>query len=111
MRLIDHIIPADQWAQVPPGPYRASSLHTEGFIHCSNRPQTLGVARTFFANHSELLVLVIDTGQLGDRLKDEDPGIGQTFPHVYGAIDRGAIVRIDHLKRDSAGNWAFLESW
>jgi len=110
VRLIDHLIPSDQWAQLPAGPYRAASLDTEGFIHCANRPQTIWVASTFFANHADLLVLVIDANQLGDRVKDEDPGIGQTFPHVYGAIERSAIVRLERLQRDPSGHWAFVES-
>jgi uncharacterized protein (DUF952 family) len=31
--------------------------------------------------------------------------MGELFPHVYGPIDRGAIVAIRQLARDAGGKW------
>lgn len=103
MRSIYHILPRTAWNSVEP--VRAESLKTEGFIHCSNRHQVEWVANQFFTGATDLVVLVIDAAKLTSPLRDEDPGIGQTFPHVYGPIDCKAIVGTETLQRDDAGRW------
>ena len=105
MRCIYHILPRGVWEQFGPGPLLADSLKTEGFIHCSNRQQLEWVANQFFTDAAELVVLAIDAAKLTSPLRDEDPGIGQTFPHVYGPIDRDAIVGVEALQRSAAGRW------
>ena len=105
MRLVYHIVPRRAWEAAPPGPYRADSLAAEGFIHCSNRDQVERVANLFYAAADDLLVLALDAGQLGDALRDEDVGTGERFPHVYGPIDRGAIVEVLPLARGPGGGW------
>lgn len=106
MRIIYHLCPKDDWERAT-FPYAAASLATEGFIHCSNADQVAWAANKFYPSHGEMLVLHIDAGQFGAALKDEDPGIGQTFPHIYGRIERGVILRAEPLQRDSSGRWTF----
>ena len=105
MRLIYHIIDKHAWDPASAGEYRADSLATEGFIHCSNRDQVARVANLFYADRTELLVLCIDADRLTSSVRDEDPGTGELFPHVYGPISRDAIVAVTSLIRDSAGRW------
>ena len=56
MRWIYHLVSPDAWNQAGEGPYRADSLATEGFVHCSYREQVARVANQFFADRPELLV-------------------------------------------------------
>lgn len=107
MRHIYHILPRRAWEQADPGSLRADSLRTEGFIHCSNRDQVEWVANQFFTAAEDLVVLAIAAAALSSPLRDEDPGTGQTFPHVYGPIEREAIVGVEALTRSADGRWLF----
>jgi uncharacterized protein (DUF952 family) len=110
MRRIYHIIPRSTWNPASREPYRADSLATEGFIHCSNRDQVARVANLFFADQAELEVLCLDADLLGDLVRDEDPGVGERFPHVYGPIPREAILEVQPLHRDASNHWIFPEA-
>ena len=107
MRRIYHILPPSDWNAESDQPYEAESLKTEGFIHCSNRDQVARLANLFYAAAGELLVLCINADVLGDRLRDEGPGVGETFPHVYGPIERSAVLAVTPLRRGPDGRWAF----
>src|SRR5579871_6762126 len=97
VRTIYHLVVPSNWQQAPPGPYRAESLAAEGFIHCSNADQVARVADAFFAGEPELLVVCIDVERLASPVRNEDPGIGERFPHVYGPINRDAIAEVRPL--------------
>jgi uncharacterized protein (DUF952 family) len=107
VRRIYHIVPKPTWEGLGAGPYRADSLATEGFIHCSNQDQVARVANRFYADHSELLVLCLDADRFGGLLRDEDSGTGERFPHIYAPIDRLAILEVRTLARDASGSWVF----
>jgi uncharacterized protein (DUF952 family) len=106
MRIIYHILPRADWENVA-DPYRAASLDSEGFIHCSGADQVARVANLFFADCDDLVVLCIDAGRLGSPLRDEDAGTGELFPHVYGPIERAAVLQVMPLTRAPDGRWAF----
>ncbi len=110
MRRIYHIIPRSTWDPAGSGPYRAASLATEGFVHCSNRDQVARVANLFYADQAALEVLCVNADLLGDQVRDEDPGTGERFPHVYGPIPREAVLEVQPLHRDADGHWVFPET-
>ena len=107
MRRIYHLVSPSIWNSLGPGPYRAESLDTETFIHCSNADQVARAANRFYADAAELLVLCIDTDQLTHPLRDEEAGIGERFPHIYGPINREAVISVQPLQRDASGHWVF----
>jgi uncharacterized protein (DUF952 family) len=107
MRRIYHLIAKSAWERQPPGDYRAASLASEGFIHCSNHDQVARVANLFYAAQKEMLVLCIAPELLTSPLRDEDIGTGECFPHVYGPIDRSAVVEVKVLQRDAQDAWIF----
>jgi uncharacterized protein (DUF952 family) len=107
MRRIYHLVPAADWSKQPAGPYRAASLDSEGFIHCSNHDQVARVANLFYAAQGEMVVLCIAAELLTSPLRDDDIGTGERFPHVYGLINREAIVEVKKLSRDARGKWIF----
>ena len=118
-RMIFHITSRLAWNQARErGDYRAESLETEGFIHCSTEQQVLPVAQKFYAGQDGLLVLVIEPALLDPELKWEPPsggapppGVpeGDLFPHVYGPINLGAIVKVFDLEEFPDGKFTLPE--
>jgi choline monooxygenase len=107
MTLIYHLVAPADWRKGPADDYRAASLDTEGFIHCSYAAQVAGSANRFYASAGELLVLTIDPARLGAPLKVEPAGTGELFPHIYGPLNRSAVVSAQPLQREPDGRWAF----
>lgn len=76
------------------GTYRADSLDTEGFIHCSTPAQVVWVANQFYRGQSGLVLLVIEVDRVQADVKYEPvEGIGD-FPHIYGELNADAIVQV-----------------
>ncbi len=106
-----HLAHRSDWeAAQAAGEYRISTrgrtLDDEGFIHCSY-PHQLGlVARTFYADDPEpLVILELDRAALADRgvrVRVEDVG-GMSFPHVFGPIPPEAVVLVRPVELDADG--------
>ncbi|MFO0947111.1 MAG: DUF952 domain-containing protein [Planctomycetota bacterium] len=111
---IYHLVWQSDWNKlVANGQYRASSLETEGFIHCTKEPEKLvEVANLFFAGtpKEDLLMLSMDESRVGSPVKYEDPGVGHLFPHIYGPLDIRAITAKYVMKRDG-GLWCLPHEW
>lgn len=76
------------------GTYRADSLETEGFIHCSSLNQVVWVANQFYRGKTSLVLLVIDPDRVHAEIKYEAvEGVG-AFPHLYGELNADAIVQV-----------------
>jgi uncharacterized protein (DUF952 family) len=110
MATIYHLVPRPVWEAKADEPYRAESLATEGFIHCSFAEQVAAAANRFYAQERELLVLHIDRQRLRSPLREEASGTGEIFPHIYGPLNRDAVQRVETLTRDAAGRWQFSAS-
>ncbi len=110
-----HITFAADWQQAQQaGDYRAASLETDGFIHCSTSAQLVTVANAFYSGQGELLVLVIDPERLTAALRWEAPAHPNPdqassvpddalFPHVYGPINLDAVMSTVALVPDAGG--------
>jgi glutathione S-transferase len=102
-----HLVLPSSWEARPHEDYRAASLDTEGFIHCSYAHQVAASANRFYADADELLVLHIDPARLTSPLKAEPAKSGELFPHLHGPLNRSAVVSVRPLARDASGMWAF----
>lgn len=93
---IYHVTTAAAWeAAKEKGVYEHPSLNEEGFIHCSQEHQVAGVLERYFAGQTGLVKLVIDTGKLTSKFVfDWSPTTKDTFPHVYGTINTGAVTAV-----------------
>ena len=88
--------------------FESSSLRTEGFIHCSTKEQVMNVANRLFHGQPNLLLLCIDEDLIDCEIKYENLEGGELlFPHIYGAINRLAIVEVMDLICTSKGNFVF----
>ncbi|MEK7724862.1 MAG: DUF952 domain-containing protein [Acidobacteriota bacterium] len=75
--------------------YEAESLHTEGFIHCSFAEQIEGVLGRYYQGVEKVLILTIDSDKLTSKLVNEPSTNNEIYPHIYGQINRDAIVGIE----------------
>lgn len=118
MAVVLHLIPANDWAALGrDDSVTNTSLSTEGFIHCTDEPHVLlQVANAFYATHDgDFLVLYIDTALLDSPCvweapshpasPDAPPPAVTLFPHVYGPINRSAVIRFERVTRNSAGGF------
>jgi uncharacterized protein (DUF952 family) len=102
---IFHIATAADWRRaLDSGTYTTStvgrSLAEEGFIHASRRNQVQGVFDRYYRGLREPLVLLtIDTSRLSDAHVVVEPVGDDTYPHVYGPINRRAVVDVTPLSR------------
>lgn len=93
--MIFHIATRDTWDEAArAGSYRADSLDTEGFIHCSQAHQVAEVANIRFRGREDLVLLWIDSARVRAEIKYEDASDGSgKFPHIYGPINTDAVTR------------------
>jgi uncharacterized protein (DUF952 family) len=100
MRETFHLVPEPIWAASEAGgPYAATSLETEGFIHCTDGVEALGVTfdRYYAADPRSFLALTLDLDALDVPWRYDVPG--SPYPHIYGPIDRTAIRGVSQVER------------
>ncbi len=109
MRETFHLVPADVWnAADADEPYVAASLASEGFVHCTDGVDALGVTfdRYYAAHPRPFLALTLDLDALDVPWRYDVPG--SPFPHVYGAIRRAAISAVSQVMRELDGRFLGL---
>ena len=92
---IYHIVLPEVWAAFDTDLYRAPSLESEGFIHCSFAGQLDAVIERYYGGADEIVVLEIETESLMSRVLNEASTGNEIYPHIYGPINRDAIVRVE----------------
>jgi len=103
MNLIYHLVPAAYWRDLDPAaPYLPPDFESDGFIHCTRGLDLLvQVADTYYRNvPGEFLLLVIDETRVLAEIKYED-----SFPHIYGPLNRDAIVATHTMSRHADGRF------
>ena len=96
--MIYHIITETAWnEQVAAESLHVLSLQSEGFIHCCTKQQVEGVLLRYFQGQTGLLILEIDEQKLDAELRFEKSTNDELFPHVYGTINKSAILSVNRL--------------
>ena len=86
--------------EIKTGSYGRKSLEKFGFIHCSDLDTYYLVAPNFKEDLNYRLILLIDTDKVDSEIKWEDGG-GIDFPHIYGLLNKNAIIGIyNHMWND-----------
>ncbi|MFJ8944056.1 DUF952 domain-containing protein [Streptomyces sp. NPDC102395] len=114
--MIYHVMPKDEkddWDANPGRPYAPASLAADGFVHCSpDERTTLAVVNAFYRTPGRpLLALLLNEERLGARCEWEaaapapPPGVAEDvlFPHVFGPLDREAVVSVLEVVWDEEG--------
>ena len=92
-----HLALGKDWASATGADYEVStlgrSLADEGFIHSSFRDQVQRVADLWYRGRADVVLLEIDAGRLVSPVRVESVGGGESFPHIYGPLNRDAVIR------------------
>ena len=106
-----HLTPADWWgAADPEAPLTAPSFADEGFIHCTTgHDEMVATAnRHYHDDPRPFVVLTIDLDRAGSPVRLED-GRG-IYPHVFGPIQRDAILAVQAMPRADDGTFLPFEA-
>lgn len=113
---IFHIATASDWRRtLGTGTYTTSTvgrtLEEEGFIHASRRDQVQGVFDRYYAGLGEdLVLLTIDPARLTDADVRVEAVGADTYPHVYGPINRSAVLEAVPLDK-LGGTETLMSLW
>ncbi len=107
-----HMVPREYYEAQPadrdylPEPMAAGR---EAFIHCTDGAANVAATgnRFYTADPRDFIILVLDLDKLRSPVRYEDPG--RIFPHIYGPLNRDAIIKIIPFPRDPAGRFLLPE--
>ncbi len=102
-----HIVAAEYFRDCDAkAPYLPAEFATDGFIHCTDGAQNLAdVANLYYREDRRMYIaLVIEKERVTSPIVYED--VERIYPHIYGALNRDAIVSIVPVLR--AGDGTFL---
>lgn len=107
--VIYHMCRREEWeAAQAEGLYHGSSQdRADGFIHFSTAEQVVESAARHRAGQAGLVLLAVDAAALGTALRWERSRGGALFPHLYGALPTGAVIRVDDLPIGPDGRHLF----
>lgn len=106
MRLTHHLTPLEWWqAADPTEPLTSPSLAAEGFIHCTDSAAEMVATanRHYRDDPRPFVVLTVDLDRVGSRWTVDDPG--GIYPHVFGPIERAAILAVRPAPRAADGTF------
>lgn len=96
--MIYHVVHSDEWnRQLGLSNFTPPDFQHEGFIHCCTKEQLPGVLERYYNGVSGLLLLHLDESKLSSELKYESSTNNEKFPHLFGPINREAVVKIEPI--------------
>jgi glutathione S-transferase len=101
-----HLAPRPHWdASDPAADYVPEHFAREGFIHTTHQPDELvAVANRYYGDDARpYVVLHIDVARVRAPIAIEDPG--GRYPHIYGPLNRDAIVAVTEAVRNADGSF------
>ena len=110
MDVIYHLTPIEYFESIPADqPYRPMDFEHEGFIHSTRGLEQLVIVanRYYRADPQSMVVLVIDADRVRAEIKNEQAEDGVVYPHIYGPLNRDAIIDILDMPRLSDGSFQF----
>ncbi len=110
--IIYHLVPQDYWEASPPDrSYTPADYEREGFIHCTRGEEQLAVvANRYYRNDARVwLALTIDEDKVSAEVKYEPGGDGLLYPHLYGPLNRDAVIDAQRMPRDPDGTFKPLK--
>ncbi len=106
--IIFHLTPRDYYRTFPAAePYLPEAYAKDGFIHCTRGADLLAIVanRYYKTLPGDMLMLVIDVRALTSPLKYELSDGPVPFPHIYGPVNRDAIVEVVPMSRADDGTF------
>ena len=104
--MILHITTRELW-QTAVDTYIPESFSADGFIHCSTIEQVLTPANEMFRGQTDLILLCINEEKVQAPVMYEDCyDTGRRYPHIYGPLNKDAIVRIVNFPANEDGSFS-----
>jgi uncharacterized protein (DUF952 family) len=110
-RLTLHLVPRPVWDGLAANaPYLPERFDADGFIHTTlGADNLLAVANRYYrADPRPYLALIVDLDRVAAPWRFDQAG--PLYPHIYGPIERGAVVEVVPVKRDEAGAFTGIEA-
>ena len=103
------VISRQLWAEAErTGVFRGAPIDLEdGFIHFSSATQVVETVAKHFAGQTDLLLIEVDAGRLGESLRWEVSRGGALFPHLYGHLPLESVISIVELPLEPEGSHRF----
>lgn len=99
-----HLVP-EAWYRAQPldAPYLPEPFAQDGFVHLTHGEQAvLDTGNRYYRTvPGRFLLLTVDLASLAGAVRYDDPA--RQYPHVYGPLERAAIVAVRVVERDAAG--------
>lgn len=109
--IVYHMLPSSVWeAAAEENAYHAATLASEGFVHCTAElPLLEQVANRFYRSQpGDWLILLVDLDRVAAPVRWEAAD-DHLFPHIYGPIERQAIVETIPFPRREDGSYQLPE--
>jgi uncharacterized protein (DUF952 family) len=109
MHIAYHLVPEPWYRSQPEDrPYLPEPFDADGFVHLTHAlDDVLAVGNMFYRDDARPhLLLTIDLDQITSDVRYDDDS--QRYPHVYGPLDRVAIIAIRTVERDGDGSFTGL---
>ncbi len=93
---IIHSLKESDWNEYKNQKYYGDySINKFGFIHCSEISTYKWVAPNFKNETDNLVLLIIDTDKLENKVVWEDlKNCGVKYPHIYGLLNTNAVINV-----------------
>jgi pimeloyl-ACP methyl ester carboxylesterase/uncharacterized protein (DUF952 family) len=101
-----HLVPASHFESTDSSePYIPQAFEQDGFIHCTDGiDNVLQTGNRYYKDEPrDYLLVVIDTTKVQAPIVYEDPA--RIFPHIYGPLNRDAIVATLPVPRAADGSF------
>jgi uncharacterized protein (DUF952 family) len=96
--MILHVCREEEWlSYTNASEYAPQNFLHDGFIHACTQDQLNGVLHRYFSGAKTLLLLYIDEKKLDVELRYEKSTDRELFPHIYGRINKDAIVKVEKI--------------
>jgi len=97
-KMIFHITTEVDWKRQEAAlGYAPPMYEMEGFIHCCTKDQLSDVQVRYYKNQTGLLLLHLDETKLENSLIYEKSTNDELFPHLYGMINKSAVILIEKI--------------
>jgi uncharacterized protein (DUF952 family) len=75
----------------------------DGYIHLSSLHQLQGTFARHFKGQTDLVLVALESSELGDSLKWEPSRNGELFPHLYAPLPTRTARAVHTLHNDADG--------
>jgi len=109
MAIVYKICPRGLWREAEAaGRFAGAPVDlADGFIHFSTAGQVAETAARHFSGQSDLVLIAVEAGALGEALRFEPSRGGDLFPHLYGDLPLSAVRSVVELPLGPDGRHGF----